>query len=56
MTDSRRRIEQRGLWFEELERDVIYMHRPGRTMTEYDNVLFSALSMNPQALHLDAAY
>jgi acyl dehydratase len=55
-TGGRRRIEQRGLWFEELESDVVYEHRPGRTMTEYDNVLFSTLSMNPQALHLDAAY
>lgn len=49
-------VEQRGLWFEELDPEVTYEHRPGRTMTEYDNVLFSALSMNPQALHLDAAY
>jgi acyl dehydratase len=50
------REEQRGLWFEELQSGVIYSHRPGRTLTEYDNVLFSTLSMNPQALHLDAAY
>lgn len=56
MSAAPRRIEQIGLWFEELEPDVVYAHRPGRTMTEYDNVLFSALSMNPQALHLDAAY
>jgi acyl dehydratase len=49
-------VEQRGLWFEELESAVVYDHRPGRTMTEYDNVLFSSLSMNPQALHVDAAY
>jgi acyl dehydratase len=53
---QRFRVEQRGLWFEELDVEVIYVHRPGRTMTEYDNVLFSTLSMNPQALHLDAAY
>ena len=51
-----RRIEQTGLWYDELELDVVYVHRPGRTLTEYDNVLFSALSMNPQGLHLDAAY
>ncbi len=56
MSDSPKRIEQVGLWYEELELGVVYVHRPGRTMTEYDNVLFSALSMNPQALHLDAAY
>jgi len=56
MTDRRERVEQRGLWFEELDPDVVYDHRPGRTLTEADNVLFSTLSMNPQALHLDAAY
>jgi acyl dehydratase len=51
-----RDVEQRGLWYEELEPDVRYVHRPGRTMTEADNVLFSTLTMNPQALHLDAAW
>jgi acyl dehydratase len=50
------RVEQRGLWYEDLEPGVVYVHRPGRTMTEYDNVLFSTLSMNPQALHLDFAF
>jgi acyl dehydratase len=50
------RAEQRGLWYDELETDVVYVHRPGRTMTEYDNILFSNLSMNPQALHIDFAY
>ena len=51
-----RDVEQRGLYYEELELDVRYVHRPGRTMTEADNVLFSTLTMNPQALHLDAAW
>ena len=51
-----RDVEQRGLYYEELELDVRYQHRPGRTMTEADNVLFSTLTMNPQALHLDAAW
>ncbi|MBX7442624.1 MULTISPECIES: MaoC family dehydratase [unclassified Arthrobacter] len=49
-------IEQRGLYFDELEEDVIYAHRPGRTVTETDNVLFTTLTMNTQALHLDAAW
>jgi acyl dehydratase len=34
---------------------VLYEHRPGRTVTEADNVLFTTLTMNTQALHLDAA-
>ena len=49
------RIVQRGLYFEEFEIGVIYEHRPGRTVTETDNVLFTTLTMNTQALHLDAA-
>ncbi|MFI6431142.1 MaoC family dehydratase [Rhodococcus oryzae] len=53
---ERKRIVQRGLWFEEFETDVVYEHRPGRTVTEADNVLFTTLTMNTQALHLDAAF
>lgn len=51
-----REVEQRGLWFEELEPDTRYLHRPGRTLTEADNVLFTTLTMNTQGLHLDAAW
>ncbi len=51
-----REIVQRGLYFDELEVGARYAHRPGRTATEADNVLFSSLTMNSQALHLDAAY
>ena len=49
-------IIQRGLWFEEFDVGVRYLHRPGRTLTEADNVLFTTLTMNTQALHLDAAF
>ena len=51
-----RDVMQRGLWFEEFEEGVRYLHRPGRTVTEADNVLFTTLTMNPQPLHLDAAW
>ena len=51
-----REVVQRGLWYEEFEIGVRYVHRPGRTATEADNVLFSSLTMNAQALHLDAAF
>jgi len=54
-TGSQRVIEQRGLYFEELEEGVVYAHRPGRTVTETDNVLFTTMTMNTQGLHLDAA-
>jgi acyl dehydratase len=53
---SPRVIEQRGLYFDELEEGVVYAHRPGRTVTETDNVLFTTMTMNTQALHLDAAW
>lgn len=49
-------IEQRGLYAEELEIGAVYAHRPGRTLTEADNVLFTTLTMNTQALHLDAEW
>lgn len=49
-------IVQRGLFFEEFITDARYLHRPGRTATEADNVLFTTLTMNTQALHLDAAF
>jgi acyl dehydratase len=53
---ERRDVEQRGLYFEEFEPDVRYLHRPGRTVTEADNVIFTTMTMNTQALHLDAAW
>jgi acyl dehydratase len=52
MTD----VEQRGLFFDEFDLGTRYLHRPGRTVTEADNVLFTTLTMNTQALHLDAAW
>ncbi len=51
-----RTVEQRGLWFEEFEVGTRYLHRPGRTVTEADNILFTTLTMNTQALHLDEAW
>jgi acyl dehydratase len=32
------------------------LHQPHRTVTEADNLLISALTHNPQPLHLDAEY
>ncbi|QTX06111.1 MaoC family dehydratase [Agromyces archimandritae] len=54
--DGAQRVVQRGLWYEEIEAGARYLHRPGRTVTEADNVLFTTLTMNQQALHLDAAF
>ncbi|WP_150462724.1 MaoC family dehydratase [Nesterenkonia ebinurensis] len=59
MTDNQpqnahRVIQQRGLYFDELEVGTVFKHAPGRTVTEADNVLFTTLTMNTQSLHLDA--
>lgn len=56
MDDDHDIIEQRGLWFEEFSVGTLYRHRPGRTVSEADNVLFTTLTMNTQPLHLDAAW
>jgi len=45
-----------GKYFEELEIGLTFDHEPGRTVTETDNLLFTALTQNPQPLHLDAEF
>ena len=45
-----------GVWFDELEVGQRFEHAIRRTVTETDNVLFTTLSHNPAALHLDAEY
>lgn len=42
-----------GKYFEELEVGQRIRHANGRTVTEMDNTLFCALTMNPQPLHLN---
>lgn len=56
MAESGREILQRGLYFEEFEVGTKYLHRPGRTVSEADNILFTTMTMNTQSLHLDAAW
>lgn len=45
-----------GLHFEEFAEGQVFEHALTRTVTEMDNVLFTALTMNPQPLHLDAEF
>ena len=45
-----------GLYFEEFEPGAVIEHSTRRTVTETDNVLFSALTLNLAPLHLDAEY
>lgn len=45
-----------GKYFEELEVGAIIKHEIGRTLTEFDNVLFSSLTLNTQPLHINADF
>ena len=45
-----------GRWFEDLTPGLVIDHAITRTITEADNTFFSVMTMNPAALHLDAAF
>jgi acyl dehydratase len=45
-----------GLYYDQLEVGRTFQHAMRRTLTEMDNVLYSALTHNPAALHLDEEY
>ena len=45
-----------GLYFEEFRVGQIFTHAIRRTVTEADNVFFTALTHNPAPLHLDEEY
>ena len=53
---ERRFREVRGLYYEDVVVGEIVEHRPGRTVTEADNLWQSLLALNPNPLHIDAAY
>ncbi|MFD5268825.1 MaoC family dehydratase [Streptomyces sp. NPDC058335] len=48
--------ENVGLGYDELPVGLVIEHRPGRTLTELDNLLGTALSGNPAPIHSDAHY
>lgn len=45
-----------GLYFEAFSVGQRFDHPITRTVTEADNMLFSTMTMNPQPLHIDAAF
>ncbi len=45
-----------GKFYDDLRVGMVMEHANGRTITEMDNVLFSALTMNTQPLHLNEDY
>ena len=48
--------ESFGRYYEDFVVGDIYEHRPGRTITEADNIWFTLLTMNTHPLHFDSAY
>ncbi|MBB4614856.1 MaoC family dehydratase [Novosphingobium taihuense] len=48
--------ETYGRYFEEFNVGDIYEHRPGRTITDNDNIWFSLLTMNQHPSHCDHAF
>jgi acyl dehydratase len=45
-----------GKYYDELEVGARFRHSTGRTITEMDNTLFCALTLNTQPLHLNADF
>ena len=47
---------QFGRYYEDFQVGATYKHWPGKTVTEADDMLFCALTMNQHPLHSDAHY
>lgn len=48
--------ENPGLYYDDFIIGEIFEHRPGRTITEVDNIWLSLLFLNPHPLHIDSQY
>jgi itaconyl-CoA hydratase len=53
---SQRYRESFGRYYEDFIVGDVYEHRPGRSITETDNIWFTLLTMNTHPLHFDNAY
>lgn len=45
-----------GLYYEQFEIGKVFKHDIRRTVTETDNLIFSTMTHNPAAIHLDVEY
>ena len=45
-----------GLYFDQFEIGQVFKHEIRRTVTDMDNMLFSSLTYNPAAIHIDHEY
>jgi len=54
--ETRRIRASYGRYLEDFQIGDIYEHRPGRTITQADNIQFSLLTMNSHPMHCDVAH
>ena len=45
-----------GRYYEDFKVGDIYEHRPGKTVTEYDNHMFTLMTMNTHPMHFDSEF
>jgi acyl dehydratase len=45
-----------GRYYEEFQVGDVYEHRPGRTVTQNENIWFTLLTMNTHPMHFDEEY
>lgn len=45
-----------GLWFEQFEVGQVFEHEVRKTMLEFENMMFTALTFNPAQIHVDHDY
>ena len=45
-----------GRFYEDLDVGDVFRSRYGRTVTEYDNILFTGLTHNTNSIHFDAVH
>jgi len=42
-----------GLYFEDFEEGKVYRHAPSRSVTDFDNIWYSCMTLNTQPLHIN---
>lgn len=53
---NKRYRESFGRFYEDFEVGDVYEHRPGRTITQNENIWFTLLTMNTHPMHFDEEY
>ena len=54
--DEKRFKEKQGLFYDDFEIDDIIEHYPGRTLTQFDNIFQTLISLNTHPLHFDSEF